>query len=252
MSKQELLEFLSQVSRPLTGGELLQISEIVLGSPGEFFDCVLEVVDRMFRSAVTWEELSPNLRKGRSNQIISNVNLHNFILKIILQSFVSIKFDWFETSLDRVVTFENILTFIQRNWIKDQLQLSNASDTIWVEKRKIENDTSSWTLPRDEDLSQLYISSEDTLKDLTYEAILIHGDFLKSVFGGLVSGLFYFQFIDRTSPYNLTVDWKLKSETVESRSLCQTLDYYSDNILGMVSKDCFKSIFYFCFYLFSP
>ena len=108
MSKQELLEFLSQVSRPLTGGELLQISEIVLGSPGEFFDCVLEVADRMFRSAVTWEELSPNLRKGRSNQIISNVNLHNFILKIILQSFVSIKFDWFETSLDRVVTFENI------------------------------------------------------------------------------------------------------------------------------------------------
>ena len=201
----------------------------------------------MFSSAVTWEELSPDLRKGQSNQIISNVNLHNFILKIILQSFVSIKFDWFETSLDRVVTFENILTFIQRNWIKDQLQLSNASDTIWVEKRKIENDTSSWTFPRDEDLSQLYISSDNTLKDLAYEAILIHGDFLKSVFGGLVSGLFYFQFTDRTSPYNLTVDWKLKSEAGQSQSLCQTLDYYSDNILGMVSKHCFKSIFLFLF-----
>ena len=112
MSKQELLEFLSQVSRPLTGGELLQISEIVLQSPGEFFDCVLEVADRMFSSAVTWEELNPDLREGQSNQIISNVNLHNFILTIILPSFVSIKFDWFEMSPDRVVTFENILTFL--------------------------------------------------------------------------------------------------------------------------------------------
>ena len=252
MSKQELLEFLSQVSRPLTGGELLQISEIVLQSPGEFFDCVLEVADRMFSSAVTWEELNPDLREGQSNQIISNVNLHNFILTIILPSFVSIKFDWFETSPDRVVTFENILTFIQRNWIKDQLQLSNASDTIWVEKMKIENDTNSWTLPRDEDLSQLYISSDNNLKDLAYEAILIHGGFLKSVFGGLVSGIFYFQFTDRTSPYNLTVDWKLESEAEESQSLCQTLEYYSDSILGMVSKDYYLKSIFECFYFFAP
>ena len=253
VDKQELLQFLSQVSRPLTGGELLQISEIVLKGPGEFFDCVLEVADRMFSSAVTWEELTPELRKGQSNQIISNVNLHNFILKIILPSFVSIKFDWFETSLDRVVTFENILTFIQRNWIKDQLQLSNASDNIWAEKRKIENDTNSWTLPKNEDLSQLYISSDDTLQDLVYEAILIHGDFLKSVFGGLVSGLFYFKFTDRTSPYNLTVDWKL--ESAESLSLCQTLEYFSDNILGMVSKvysTSFSKLFFIDFYLFTP
>ena len=87
MSKQELLEFLSQVSRPLTGGELLQISEIVLQNPGEFFDCVLDVADRMFSSAVTWEELNPDLREGQSNQIISNVNPYNFILRNKLTKF---------------------------------------------------------------------------------------------------------------------------------------------------------------------
>ena len=252
VDKQELLEYLSQVSRPLTGGELLQITDIVLENPGEFFDCVLEVADRMFSFAVTWEELSPELRKGQSNQIISNVNLHNFILVIILPSFVSIKFDWFETSLDRVVTFENILTFIQQNWIKDQLQLSSASDTIWVEKKKIERDTTSWTLPSDENLSQLFISCEENLKDLVYEAILIQGDFLKSVFGGLVSGIFYFQFTDKAFPYNLTVDWKLESEAEESQSLCQTLEYYSDSILGMGSKDYYIKSIFKCFYFFAP
>ena len=138
---------------------------------------------------------------------------------------------------NRIVTFENILTFLQQNWIKDQLQLSNISDTIWVEKWKIENDTNSWIFPRDESLSQLHISIDNTLKDLVYEAFLIRGDFLKSVFGGLVTGMFYFQFTLRTAPYNLTVDWKLQSETSDSQSLCQTLDYASDDILGIILKD---------------
>ena len=147
----------------------------------------------------------------------------------------------FELS-SRIKTFEKILIFIQQYWLPSQVQLKHSEfGTFLIEKVEIENDTTNIVFPKNQDLSQINISSETSLKGHKYEAMLIKGTFLKFIYHdhALASGIVYFQFSEMLN-YNVNLDLELNIEgkRSEENTFCMTLNSVSDHDYEWDSESC--------------
>ena len=142
--------------------------------------------------------------------------------------------------LFRTTLFLNILTYIERSWLKSQYQLEQfPGESLVIEKVKIENETNSWTFPDNiENSSKVQISSEASLKGLTYEAMIVRGKFLETLFKSeseklLASGIIYFQLVEQVQRYNVSLELMVMDPDVflsgNESSQCMTLEPVSDH-----------------------
>ena len=106
---------------------------------------------------------------------------------------------------------------------------------------EIENDTTDYVFPENQDLTQIHISSETSLKGHKYEAMLIKGNFLKFIYHdlALASGIVYFQFTEMLN-YNVNVNFqlKIKGEKSMNNTYCMTLHAVSDHDYVWDSEAC--------------
>ena len=65
-----------------------------------------------------------------------------------------------------------MLVYLQQNWIKDQHQLQETLSTITIEKARIEEDTNSWTFPRNVTSTTATITAASSLRGRGYEVVL--------------------------------------------------------------------------------
>ena len=73
-----------------------------------------------------------------------------------------------------------MLVYLQQNWIKDQHELQETLSTITIEKARIEEDTNSWTFPRNVTSTTATITAASSLRGRGYEATWLHGSASKS------------------------------------------------------------------------
>ena len=145
-----------------------------------------------------------------------------------------------------------MLVYLQQNWIKDQHQLQETLSTITIEKARIEEDTNSWTFPRNVTSTTATITAASSLRGRGYEATWLHGPFLDHIFGAaeagaLASGIINLQLVEEpsasaeTAAYDVTLDFRLLAGgTVrpDNSSGCGVLEHYSDTSLVWDTGAC--------------